>query len=44
LAECERMIHSHVSEATAALADAPVTGEARDALAELAVAATARHG
>ena len=44
LAECERMIHSHVSEATAALAGAPVTGEARDALAELAVAATARDG
>src|SRR5499427_10371883 len=38
LAECERMIGGHVSEAIAALASAPITGEARDALAELAVA------
>ena len=44
LAECERMIGRHVSEAIAALAGAPVTGEAREALAELAVAATARDG
>src|SRR5690348_1414108 len=44
LAECERMIGGHVSEAIAALASAPITGEARDALAELAVAATARNG
>ena len=44
LAECERMIDGHVSEAIAALAPAPITGEARDALAELAVAATARDG
>ncbi|HET7243778.1 MAG TPA: polyprenyl synthetase family protein [Streptosporangiaceae bacterium] len=44
LAECERMIDGHVSEAIAALAAAPITGEARDALAELAVAATARDG
>jgi geranylgeranyl diphosphate synthase type I len=44
LAECERMIGGHVSEAIAALASAPITGQARDALAELAVAATARNG
>ncbi len=44
VAECERMIARHVSEAIAALDDAPMTGEAREALAELAVAATARHG
>jgi geranylgeranyl diphosphate synthase, type I len=44
LAECERMIDGHVSDAIAALAGAPITGEARDALAELAVAATARDG
>src|SRR5215470_12772945 len=43
LAECERMIGGHVSEAIAALATAPITSEARDALAELAVAATARN-
>jgi geranylgeranyl diphosphate synthase type I len=42
VAECERMIARHVSEAIAALNDAPMTGEAREALAELAVAATAR--
>jgi geranylgeranyl diphosphate synthase, type I len=44
LAECERMIGGHVGEAIAALAGAPITAEARDALAELAVAATARDG
>jgi geranylgeranyl diphosphate synthase, type I len=44
LAECERMIGRHVEQAIAALAGAPITGEARDALAELAVAATARDG
>jgi geranylgeranyl diphosphate synthase, type I len=44
VAECERMISDHVSEAIAALAGAPITAEARDALAELAVAATARDG
>jgi geranylgeranyl diphosphate synthase type I len=44
LAECEQMIDRHVSEAVAALAAAPITGEAREALAELAVAATARDG
>jgi geranylgeranyl diphosphate synthase type I len=44
LAACETMIGQHVAEALAALGQAPVTGEAREALAELAVAATARHG
>ena len=44
LAACETMIDQHVAEAVAALGQAPVTGEARAALAELAVAATARHG
>jgi geranylgeranyl diphosphate synthase type I len=44
LAECERMIGRQVSEAIAALEDAPITGEARGALAELAVVATARDG
>jgi len=43
VAECEAMIGRHVGEAVAALAAAPITGEARDALADLAVAATARH-
>jgi geranylgeranyl diphosphate synthase, type I len=44
VAECERMITRHVGEAIAALDGAPMTGEAREALAELAVAATARDG
>jgi geranylgeranyl diphosphate synthase type I len=44
VAECERMIGRRVSEAIAALDGAPMTGEAREALAELAVAATARDG
>jgi geranylgeranyl diphosphate synthase, type I len=44
LAECEAMIGQHVAEALSALAGAPITDEARAALAELAVAATARHG
>ena len=44
VAECERMISRNVSEAIAALDGAPMTGEARAALAELAVAATARDG
>src|SRR5215467_14920579 len=42
VAECEAMIGRAVAEAVAALAAAPITGEARDALADLAVAATAR--
>ena len=43
VAECEAMISRHVAEAVAALVDAPITGEARDALADLAIAATARN-
>jgi geranylgeranyl diphosphate synthase type I len=43
LAACESMIDQHVAQAVSALAQAPITGEARVALAELAVAATARH-
>jgi geranylgeranyl diphosphate synthase, type I len=42
LAECELMIDSSVAEGLAALEDAPMTAEARLALAELAVVATAR--
>ena len=42
LAECEQMIRGSVREAIAALADAPFTGEAKAALAELAVTATDR--
>jgi geranylgeranyl diphosphate synthase, type I len=44
LAECERMIGRHVARARAALVAAPIAGEVKDALAELAVAATARDG
>lgn len=44
LAACETMIGEHVAQAVAALGRAPVTDEARAALAELAVAATARLG
>lgn len=44
LAECELMIDRQVSAALSALDVAPITGEARDALAELAVAATVRDG
>jgi geranylgeranyl diphosphate synthase type I len=43
LAECEVMIGRYVTEAVAALDSAPVTAEARTALADLAVAATARR-
>jgi geranylgeranyl diphosphate synthase type I len=43
-AECEAMIGRHVAEAIGALDAAPITGEAREALAALAVAATARDG
>jgi len=42
LAECELMIESRVAEALSALEDAPITGEAKRALAELAVVATVR--
>jgi geranylgeranyl diphosphate synthase, type I len=44
VAECEAMIGRHVTEAVAALAAAPIAGEAKEALAGLAVAATARDG
>ena len=44
LAACEAMIGEHVAEALAALGQAPITDEAKTALAELAVAATAREG
>jgi geranylgeranyl diphosphate synthase type I len=44
LATCEAMIGEHIAEALAALGQAPITDEAKAALAELAVAATARHG
>jgi geranylgeranyl diphosphate synthase, type I len=42
LAECEAMIASNVKQALAALSTAPITPLAASALAELAVAATAR--
>jgi len=42
VAECEKMIGSCVADALSALTDAPMTGEAKRALADLAVAATAR--
>ena len=42
LAECERLIGRHLDQALGALDAAPVTAEARAALAELAVTATAR--
>ena len=44
LAACEAMIGEHVAQALAALGQAPITDEAKTALAELAVAATAREG
>jgi geranylgeranyl diphosphate synthase type I len=44
LAACEEMIDSYAAEAMAALRDAPITPEAREALADLAVAATSRRG
>jgi geranylgeranyl diphosphate synthase, type I len=43
LAECESMISRHLDQALDALDAAPITAEARAALAELAVAATTRH-
>lgn len=42
LAECETLISASVKEATAALDGAPVAEEARTALTELAIVATAR--
>ena len=44
LAACEAMIGERVAEAVAALGQAPITDDAKTALTELAVAATARHG
>ncbi len=44
LAECELMIERHVATALSALDAAPITDEAKAALAELAITATARHG
>jgi len=38
------MIGDHVARALAALGQTPITDEAKTALAELAVAATARRG
>lgn len=43
LAECEQLISRHLEQALGALAAAPITAEARAALAELAVTATVRH-
>jgi geranylgeranyl diphosphate synthase type I len=42
LAECELMIGTNVKEALTALDSAPITGESKLALADLAVAATSR--
>jgi geranylgeranyl diphosphate synthase type I len=42
LAECESMIDASVKEALGALDDAPITSQAKSALAELAIAATSR--
>jgi len=44
LAECEQMISVNLKEALSALDDAPITPEAKSALAELAIAATTRSG
>lgn len=44
LAECEQMISVNLKEALSALDGAPITSEAKSALADLAVAATARAG
>lgn len=44
LAECEQMISVNLKEALSALDGAPITAEARSALADLAIAATARAG
>ncbi len=42
LAACEQMIRTYAHQATHALAAAPITDEAKDALAELTIAATTR--
>ena len=44
LAECEQMISVNLKEALSALDGAPITPEAKSALADLAIAATARAG
>ena len=44
LAECEQMISVNLKEALSALDGAPITAEAKSALADLAIAATARAG
>ncbi len=44
LAECELMIDNNVKDALSALEAAPITDESKLALADLAVAATSRHG
>jgi geranylgeranyl diphosphate synthase, type I len=41
---CEKMITRYAAEADGALSAAPLTAEARTALSELTIAATARHG
>jgi geranylgeranyl diphosphate synthase type I len=43
LAECEALIASSVKQAVAALDGAPITDDASDALADLAIMATDRH-
>lgn len=43
LAACEQMIDRYAAEASGALASAPLTPDARAALSELAIAATARR-
>jgi geranylgeranyl diphosphate synthase, type I len=44
LLACEELIKRYLSEALAALTGAPVTADAKEALAELALAATSRTG
>jgi geranylgeranyl diphosphate synthase, type I len=44
LTECETLIERHLSEALNALTQAPLTAQAKQALTELAVAATSRAG
>ncbi len=43
LAECESLIESKVAQSIGALSEAPITSQAKAALAELAVLATSRH-
>jgi geranylgeranyl diphosphate synthase type I len=44
LEACEQMINQYTAQASEALATAPLTGEAREALSQLTVAATVRSG